>query len=58
MDYEKLKIKAEFAARVFDGLIKTGITREEVLVDVTTRIVNGIIKGLEKETPYTKVNKD
>ena len=58
MDYEKLKIKAEFAARVFDGLIKTGIPIEEVLVDLTTRIVNGIIKGLENETPYTEVNED
>lgn len=29
MDYEKLKIKAEFAARVFDGLIKTGKTVEK-----------------------------
>lgn len=58
MDYEKLKIKAEFAARVFDGLIKTGITKEETLVDVTTRIVNGIIKGLENETLYTKVKED
>lgn len=58
MDYEKLKIKAEFAAIVFDSLVKTGITKEEVLVNVTTRIVNGIIKGLENETPYTKVNED
>lgn len=58
MDYEKLKIKAEFAACVFDGLIKTGITKEEILVNVTTRIVNGIIKGLENETLYTKVKED
>lgn len=58
MDYEKLKIKAEFAARVFDGLIKTGVKNEEVIVNITTRIVNGIIKGLENETPYTEVNED
>lgn len=58
MDHEKLKIKAEFAARVFDGLMKIGITKEEVLVNVTTRIVNGIIKGIENETPYTKVQED
>ena len=58
MDYEKLKIKAEFAARVFDGLIKAGITKEEVLVNTVTRITNGIIKGLENETPYTKVQED
>lgn len=58
MDYEKLKIKAEFAASVFDSLTKAGMTKEEVLVNVTTRIVNGIIKGLENETPYTKVQED
>ena len=58
MDYEKLKIKAEFAAHVFDGLIEVGITKEEDLVNVTTRIVNGIIKGIEDETPYTKVKTD
>ena len=58
MDYDKLKIKAEFAAIVFDGLINTGISKEEVLVNTVTRITNGIIKGIENETPYTKVKED
>ena len=57
MDNEKLKIKSELAAKIFESLLRAEPDIEEERVcDEVIRLTNAITKGIEYETGYTKVH--
>ena len=57
MDNEKLRIKSELAAKIFESLLKERSTiEEEEMCDKVIRMTNAITKGIEHETGYTKVH--
>ncbi|MBQ7494395.1 MAG: hypothetical protein IJT75_01310 [Bacteroidaceae bacterium] len=57
MEKERLKIKAELAAEIFNTLAVVDHPENvESLTDKVVRLTNGIIRGIENETEYTKVH--
>jgi len=57
MDNEKLKIKSELAAKIFQSLLmERPSVEEEEMCDKVIRMTNAITKGIEYETGYTKVH--
>ena len=58
MDNERLKIKSELAAEIFNALLTVEHSGVEELTDKVVRLTNGIIKGIENETEYTRVHNE
>lgn len=56
MEIERLKIKSELAANIFNTLMLTESKSDEWITDRVVRLTNGIIKGIEDEKGYTKVH--
>ena len=56
MEIERLKIKSELAAYIFNTLMLIESKSDEWITDRVVRLTNGIIKGIEDEKGYTKVH--